>query len=225
MRIPRIVLLPGLHGTTTLFDRFIAAGPPSVSITAIALPAEPLTYRGLADRLAGALPDGKLVIIAESFSGPLALALAARHPVATLVFCNSFVVAPKSPALRWLPWPFLFKLPVPYFLLHRYMLGRTVDELLVREVAAEIAAAPASVLASRVKSALRVDELEAFSRCKVPVLYLRGSDDHLVPDVAWRRMAEVRPMTTSHMPGPHMLLQANPAGAWKAIVEFLARQG
>jgi pimeloyl-ACP methyl ester carboxylesterase len=78
--------------------------------------------------LAGALPDGKPVIIAESFSGPLALALAERHSVAALVFCNSFVVAPKSPALGWLPWPFLFKLPVPGFLLRRYMLSRTVDE-------------------------------------------------------------------------------------------------
>ena len=225
MRIPRVVLLPGLHGTTTLFSRFIAAAPPNVSITAIPLPVEPLSYVELADRLAGALPDGKPVIIAESFSGPLALALAARHPVAALVFCNSFVVPPKSPALRWLVHSFLFKLPVPHFLLRRYMLGSAVDESLVREVAAEIAAAPASVLASRVNSALRVDELEAFSRCNVPVLYLRGTDDRLVPDAAWRRMATARPMTTSHMPGPHMLLQAYPAGAWKATVEFLARQG
>ena len=210
-----------MHGTTKLFERFIAAAPQNVSITPIPLPAEPLTYVGLADRIAGSLPDGKPVIIAESFSGPLALALAKRHPVAALVLCNSFVVAPRSHALRWLVHSFLFKLPVPHFLLRRYMLGSAVDESLVRQVAAEIAAAPASVLASRVKSALRVDELEAFSRCNVPALYLRGTDDRLIPDAAWRRMARARPMTTSHMPGPHMLLQANPAGAWKAIVEFL----
>jgi pimeloyl-[acyl-carrier protein] methyl ester esterase len=175
----------------------------------------------LADLLAGALPDGKPVIIAESFSGPLGLALAARHPVAALVFCNSFVMAPRSRAWRWLVSPLLFTLPVPHVLLRHYMLGRAVDEVLVRETAAEIASVPAYVLSSRVKSVLRLDELKAFSRCDVPMLYLRGTDDRLVPDAAWRRMAAARPMTTAHIPGPHMLLQANPVGAWKAIEEFL----
>jgi pimeloyl-ACP methyl ester carboxylesterase len=172
-----------------------------------------------------ALPDGKPVIIAESFSGLLALALAERHPVAALVFCNSFVVSPRSPAWRWLVSPLLFMLPVPHFLLRHYMIGRAVDESLVRDTAAEIASVPASVLSSRVKSVLRLDELDALSRCNVPMLYLRGTDDRLVPDAVWRRMAAARPMTTSHIPGPHMLLQANPKAAWKAIVDFLGRQG
>ena len=210
-----------MDGTAKLFARFIAAAPSNVSITPIPLPAEPLTYAELTDRLAGALPDGRLVIIAESFSGPLAVALAERHSVAALVFCNSFVAAPRSRALRWLVLPFLFKRPVPAFLLRRYMLGRIVDEMLVRDVAAAIASVPASVLASRVNSVLRLEEVEGFSRCEVPTLYLRGTDDHLVPDSAWRRMAAVRPITTSYVPGPHLLLQANPVGAWKAIVEFL----
>jgi pimeloyl-ACP methyl ester carboxylesterase len=83
----------------------------------------------------------------------------------------------------------------------------------------------AFVLASRVKSVLRLDELDALSQCDVPMLYLRGTEDRLVPDAAWRGMSAARPMTTSHMPGPHMLLQTNPTGAWKATMEFLARQG
>jgi pimeloyl-ACP methyl ester carboxylesterase len=120
--------------------------------------------------------------------------------------------------------PFLFKLPVPSSLLRRYMLGRTVDEMLVREVAAAIGSAPAFVLASRVNSVLRLDSVEAFSRCEVPTLYLHGTDDRLVPDAAWRRMTAERPITTLHVPGPHLLLQANPIGAWKAIVEFLDSQ-
>jgi pimeloyl-ACP methyl ester carboxylesterase len=73
----------------------------------------------------------------------------------------------------------------------------------------------------RVKSVLRLDALTAFSQCRVPTLYLRGTDDRLVPDTAWRRMGSARPITTSHIQGPHMLLQANPAGAWRAVIEFL----
>jgi len=36
-----------------------------------ALPAEPLTYPELAARVASALPDKPVVLVAESFSGPL----------------------------------------------------------------------------------------------------------------------------------------------------------
>jgi hypothetical protein len=50
------------------------------------------------------------------------------------------------------------------------------------------------------------------------MLYLRGTDDRLVPDAAWRRMAAERPITTLHVPGPHLLLQANPIGAWAEAV-------
>ena len=129
----QIALLPGLHGTTKLFGRFIAAAP-NVSITAIPLTQEPLTYVELADRLAGALPDGKPVLIAESFSGPLALALAERHPVAAVGVLQQLVVAPSHRRLRLATLAVLFKLPMPHFLLRRYMLGSAVDDTLVREV-------------------------------------------------------------------------------------------
>jgi pimeloyl-ACP methyl ester carboxylesterase len=167
------------------------------------------------------MPDGDVIIIAESFSGPLAVALAERHHVAALIFCNSFVVAPRPSVLRWLLSPFLFKLPIPRFLLRRYMLGRTADEDLLSEVVAAIRSVPAAVLASRLTSVFQVDETVAFARCNAPTLYLRGTGDRLIPEAARLRMAAKRPIKTSHVPGPHLLLQANPAGAWKAIVEFL----
>jgi pimeloyl-[acyl-carrier protein] methyl ester esterase len=68
----RILLLPGLDGTGKLFKRFVAAAPPHLSLTAIALPAEASTCDDLADSVGRNLPDGEpLVVIAESFSGPL----------------------------------------------------------------------------------------------------------------------------------------------------------
>ena len=221
--LPRyqIVLLPGMDGGGTLFRRFIAAAPPNTSITLIPLPAEPLTYGQLADRAIAALPDGDLVIVAESFSGPLALALAERKQVAALVFCNSFVVAPRPRGLRWLVPSIVWKLPTPRFLLRHYMLGRVVDESLVEEVATAIAAVPADVLAFRLGLVLQVDDMEAFARCDTPTLYLRSTGDRLVPDTAHLSMAARRPIKTAHVPGPHLLLQANPTGAWRSIVEFL----
>jgi len=48
-----------------------------------------------------ALPD-RCVLIAESFSGPVAISLAARHPgkVRCLVLCATFAVSPFRTLLR-----------------------------------------------------------------------------------------------------------------------------
>jgi len=217
----RIVLLPGLDGTAKLFNRFIAAAPPDVSLAALALPSEDLTYEQLADRIDSTLPEGQIVLVAESFSGPLALALTERRIFAGVVLCNSFVVAPRPWALRWLALPALFTLPLPDFLLRRYMVGAGADDALVRALAAAVASVPSAVLASRVRSVLTVDAMNAFARSAVPILYLRGTEDRLVPDSAVRGMAAARHFPIARVPGPHLLLQANPVGAWEAILPFL----
>lgn len=217
-----IILLPGLDGTGKLFRWFIAAAPPHVSVTSIALPSEALNYDDLADSVAHNLPVGEpLIVIAESFSGPLALALAQRRPLAALVFCNSFVTAPRTRALRCVVVPEFFGLPLPRLLLRRYMLGQDADDALVDDVAEVVASVPASLLTSRLRLVLNADEADAFALCTVPTMYVRGTEDRLVPDSSWRRMAAVRPMSIAHVPGPHLLLQANPVGAWEAISPFL----
>jgi pimeloyl-ACP methyl ester carboxylesterase len=217
-----IVLLPGLDGTGKLFARFIAAAPPQFAVNSIALPPEALGYDDLADHVAPNLPAGEpMVVIAESFSGPLALALAARRPMAALVFCNSFVVAPRWRALRLFIWPVLLGLPLPRFLVRRYMLGEAADDALVDDVAGVVSSVSASLLAARLRCVLAADEAGSFARCTVPTLYIRGTEDRLVPESSSRRMAAIRPMSIMDVPGPHFLLQANPVGAWNAVTPFL----
>lgn len=217
-----IVLLPGLDGTAQLFKRFVAAAPPHLSCTPIALPAEPLTYEELADEIAKDVHDGPIVVIAESFSGPLAVALVERVRVAALVFCNSFVVAPRARVFRWVARPVVFRPSPPRFLLRRYLLGDRADEALVCDVAKAVRSVPPNVLASRLQAVLSVDAAVAFRSCAVPMLYIRGTEDRLVPESAWQRMTALRPMHTARVSGPHLLLQANPVEAWQAIHEFLA---
>lgn len=222
-RRTKVVLLPGLDGTGSLFKRFIAVAPPHVQLIPMALPLEPLNYDELADTVAQRLSGGEpLVLIAESFSGPLALALTRRRPVAALVFCNSFVDSPRSQALRPLVVAALFARPLPRFLLRRLMTGGTTDQTLLDEVAAAVASVPGSVLASRLRLVLSTNQAIAFASCALPTLYVRGTEDRLVPDSAFHRMAAIRPMAIARVRGPHLLLQANPVGAWKAISPFLA---
>jgi pimeloyl-ACP methyl ester carboxylesterase len=217
----RIILLPGLDGTAQLFKRFIEAAPRHFSPIPVALPPEPLGYAELADHIASTLPDGRLLLIAESFSGPLALAITQRRSTDGLILCNSFVSAPRATALRWLAVPSVMNLRPPAVLLRRYMLGDRADDALVREVATTIAAVSPAILAHRIRSVLTVDQADAFARCRVPTLYVRGTDDRLVPDSAWKRMSRLRPMTMTLVTGPHLLLQANPTAVWDAILPFV----
>jgi len=52
-----IVLMPGFDGTGRLFKRFIAAAPPQLSVTSVALFLEPRTYNDLADDIVRNLPE------------------------------------------------------------------------------------------------------------------------------------------------------------------------
>ena len=162
---PPLVLLPGLHGTAALFKRFIAAAPRHVTTTAVPLPHESLSYPELAVRIAADLPNESSVIVAESFSGPLAVALTPLRRVEALILCNTFVTAPAFRALRWLVNPMMFRRPMPEYLLRRYLLDQSVDVALVREVAAAIASVPAELLASRLRVLLEANEADTFARC------------------------------------------------------------
>jgi len=221
----RIFLLPGLDGTGALFQRFIAAAPPDLTLIPLALPQEALSYGELADRIAARLSDEPSVIVAESFSGPIAAALTTRRAVKALILCNTFVIAPAFKVLRWLVTPRMFRRPMPEYLLRRYLVGRSADEALVRDVAATVASVPDEILSSRLRLVLEMDETETFARCVVPTLYLRSSDDRIVPESAWRRMASLRRMSTARVPGPHLLLQANPHAVWPVIKAFLDECG
>src|SRR6516162_4262593 len=100
MGFVNLVLLPGMDGTGTLFGPFISRLPESVRVEIVTYPEQEfLDYEQLGERVRAGLPRiGPYVIIAESYSGPLALSLAVR-PVGDLraiVLVSSFVSRPRG---------------------------------------------------------------------------------------------------------------------------------
>jgi len=73
-----LVLLPGLDGTGELFAPLLQALGDRCPTSVVRYGAE-LTFDEYVESAGKALPD-QCVLIAESFSGPFAIALAARHP-------------------------------------------------------------------------------------------------------------------------------------------------
>src|ERR1035441_7647633 len=100
--MPKVVLLPGLDGTGWLFKDFADALPREFGREVVRYPADRnLSYAELAPFVWASLPaSGPFVLLAESFSTPLAIQCVAANPpnLKGLVLCAGFV---KSPMPTW----------------------------------------------------------------------------------------------------------------------------
>src|SRR4051794_21289442 len=108
-------MLPGMDGSGDLFHEFAAMAPSSVAPLVTLLPSIG-PYEDLLKEIAVGLPEsGNFAILAESFSGPLAIRLAVSLAprVVNLVLCNTFATSPQPHALRMIPWRLVFSFPPP----------------------------------------------------------------------------------------------------------------
>jgi pimeloyl-[acyl-carrier protein] methyl ester esterase len=105
MALPQCVLLPGFDGSGRLFAPLLAQRDLPFDPRVVALPADlPRGYDELLAWMEPRLPAEPFVLLAESFSGPLAIRFAARHPerVAHLVLAATFLRSPLVPVLTHL---------------------------------------------------------------------------------------------------------------------------
>ena len=167
----------------------------------------------------------------ESFSGPVAVRLAAERPrgLAAVVLVASFVHRPLNPMLhplRGLVGARLFGAPMPDALVRHFLAGPDAPEALVREVQRAVATVPAEVLAHRSAEALRVDARDALASIEVPVLFLAPTRDRLIRTDAHQDVVAVRPdVEVAAIDGPHMILQRCPHACLARIEELAARAG
>jgi pimeloyl-ACP methyl ester carboxylesterase len=216
------VLLPGLDGTGELLEGFAADAPPNFECLLMRYPTDELLgYDALTDLVLKRIPaDRPLILIAESFAGPLGTRLAERlgDRVIALVFCNSFVTPPRSPLLRFLARTMMFRIRLPKRVLAAIALTPLSTPELESLVDATVRKVDPAVFAGRVRELLTVDDRPALRRVRAPIHYLRGTHDRLVPEKGLREITEAVPTVRVHrIHGPHALLQTASAAAWAAI--------
>ena len=225
-----LVLLPGMDGTGRLLAGF--ARTMGVDCHVVAYPHDlPLDYPALAAFVRERLPvNGPFVLLAESFSGPIALALAADAPpgLVALVLVCSFVTSPMpalvNAARHLIPWVPLR--PTPTRVLSRLLHGRFHTPETWQEFDETLRLVAETVLKTRVREVLGADLRHTLQHIKVPILYLQAGQDRLV----WRKCARLirqhHPATrVVTLDGPHFLLQTRPMEAATAIQHFLADEG
>ena len=99
--MPQLVILPGLDGTGARITPFLREMERTVQVRVLEYPPDqPLGYAELESLVRQGLPQGeRYVLLAESFSGPIAIRVAADPPpdLAGVILCGTFARNP-------LPW-------------------------------------------------------------------------------------------------------------------------
>lgn len=226
----RWVLLPGLDGSGRLFKGFIRYMPRDTAPVVVTYPDEGWSsVQDLVLAIESALPtQAPFVMIAESFSGPLALRLASLAAVKpeAVVLCASFAGSPigwVEAELARFAVPLLARWKIPAWLIRRYLLGSVPVEL-VEEFRSTLNGLSSEALASRF-GALNEFRRWAPPSLSVPILYVRATRDRLVGIGEARRVMRHYPQAElREIEAPHFVLQSAPDEAVRIILDFLLRR-
>lgn len=222
----KIIMLPGLDGTGKFFSEIENLLAPEHSLVVMEYPTNLVRYEDLRSWVEERLPEGDFMIVAESFSGPLAIMIAAGKPaglkglVCVATFARTPITLPAwlTAAARFLPigsrW--LARLAQPL------VMGKWACRGFTERFATVMKEVPAATIAGRLREIRKVDVVQGLSHLSVPIIYLRATHDRLVP----ARMSldfMIAPHVVQTIEGPHFLLQANAPEAARRIREFAAR--
>jgi pimeloyl-[acyl-carrier protein] methyl ester esterase len=221
----KLVLLPGLDGTGEMFAPWVAALGETRS-QVISYPSDrEMDYPGHVRHARARLPDEPFVLLGESFSGPVAIDIAASAPgpLLGLILCCSFARNPLpalSPLRRLVSW--LSGIKLPAVLAAPLLFGRHGNGELRALHAQVMRRVSAKTLRARVNAVLAVDHRSELRRVRVPVLYLRASEDRLIPGSALQEILRVRPdVRVETLVGPHFLLQTKAVEAATIVRRFM----
>ena len=224
---PALLLLPGIDGTGKFLGEFAKALRPSVEPVVVPYPSDrALGYDELEALVLAALPsDRSYILLAESFSGPLAVRIAARSPPGLLavILCTTFAGNP-FPWARWLR-PLAALLPLkalPRWVRAPLMWGSASPRRAPAQADRAIAGVAPAVIRHRIAALLAVDESHALARIRVPALVLIARHDRVISRAATRRMVDGLPgARLAEIDGPHLLLQSRPTECAAAVLEFI----
>ncbi len=216
-----------MDGTGIMFAEFSSCLGERIRPIVVSYPDQPLGYGELEAFVRTVLPkDEPFVLLGESFSGPVAISLAASKPpgLIGLVLCCTFarnpvpLLLPLNRIIHLLPLPTRFSsLGAPW------MFGQWSTFNLKATLRHALARVSVSTLRARLRAVLEVDVSERMREVGVPVLYLQASMDRIIPKSALRHLRSLSPHArVVALDGPHLLLQVLPVEAGNFVAGFAA---
>lgn len=210
----KLVLLPGMDGTGTLFKPILDMAPNDWEMIVVKYPSVgSQSYSKLQHFVETLLPvKDDYIIVAESFSGPVAynIALKKLPCLKGIIFVATFLESPRPKLLMLFQKLFHITggLRPPAFLLRKYFFEGSSQET-IRLFWAAVNSTGKPILYDRLKT---IHSLKPPSKTlDLPCAYIQPTNDALVPKKSIRLFEKnITSLRSYQVSGPHFILQANP---------------
>ena len=204
-----------MDGTGELFAPLLAELPLELPVTVVRYPDRPATYAEHVQFARAELPrDAPFVLLGESFSGPVAIDIAASRPanLRGLILCASFLSCPNRLLRAFRPLtPLATPKLVPDAIAQRLLLGSFATPALRDAHTRALSHVASSTLTARLRAMADVDVRPQARALDLPTLYLRGLRDRVVAArFGEEYLATARRGRLVDIEAPHFLLQARP---------------
>ena len=219
----KIFLMPGFDGTGELFYPITPLLGCNIVVVRYK---DECVFDDYVESVADLLPKEDAVLIAESFSGPVALALMARYPerIRCTVLCATFAVSPfrfLTRLARFVPSLFFGPNPTQRMILKTFCLDNESDPALLSKAVSVIRSVPARTLKSRFGILANIDMEPILSCITTKILYLQAKQDKIVaPDLSRQLVQGLPNASVCEVGGPHLLLQSRPNECAEIIKSF-----
>jgi pimeloyl-[acyl-carrier protein] methyl ester esterase len=224
----KLVFMPGMDGTGISFEPLSRFLPENILTTIIRYPADRLlSFEETVECAHDQIKEDQDIVVAESFSGPVAIALIGSGKIRTkgLILCATFAKAPRRvllKMLRWLPLEYGFSLPMQDVLL-RYILGNKSDKNSLFPLWERVRGmVPAKTMAHRMRLLPFIDVCHFLPKLTMPCRYIQASEDNLIPASTVHVFTKaISHLVVRKVPGPHFILQSQPEASADVIKELI----
>jgi pimeloyl-ACP methyl ester carboxylesterase len=224
-----LILLPGMDGTGELFAPFVQALNPNIQTIVVSYPkTEILSYAQLIKLASAHIPPNQpYILLGESFSGPIAIALAAQadSQLKGLILSCTFA---RNPRLHLSKLSFLLPtLPInslSFGVMSKLAMANFNNPSIRQRLFDAVTAVTPKVMRARLDAVIGVDYSEMLGNLNLPILYLQAKHDYLVPSTAGQYIAEqAKNVELVELNAPHLLLQIVPTEAAEMVQKYIAK--
>lgn len=226
----KLIFMPGLDGTGASFEPLLKLIPSDIFTKTIYYPNDKFySFEEIIEHAKSQIePSQENIILAESFSGPIAITLIGSGQVKAkgLILCSTFARSPRPlliKVLGHLPLKvitrFLFRKSILKYAIEGD--DTTLDLYLTmwKKVNLQV---PTRILTHRLKLIDQTDVRRWLPNITIPCCYIRATHDIALPLSTLLDFTETIPdLRVRSIRGPHFILLAHPHASLMAIRDFI----
>ena len=219
----KILLLPGMDGTGLLFKPLLPLLRNPYIVFTFPTGSEH-NYDSIYEHVKQHIPNEEFIVVAESFSGPLAARLIAENldNLKGVVFVATFLSKPSPFLLKIaknLPLKWALKLPFLSIFIRHFLLSNQFSIGLFNQALSQVSEED---LNARLRNMDNLSENVSVEKSNLPVLYLSADNDWLISKRHINDFsARYTNLVIHTLKGTHFLSQSNPQVCAQLINRFV----